>query len=107
MKEVITEPTHILENSSSCVDLLFSNQPNLIMDSGVRPTLYSKCHYQIIYSKLNLKTEHPPSYTRKIWNYSRSETALINRSVESFSWSKLFSGKNVHEQAELIHADPC
>ena len=30
MKQVITEPTHILENSSSCIDLIFSNQPNLI-----------------------------------------------------------------------------
>ena len=31
LKQVITEPTHILENSSSCVDLIFSNQPNLII----------------------------------------------------------------------------
>ena len=41
MKQVITEPTHILENSSSCIDLIFSNQPNLIMDSAVHPTLHS------------------------------------------------------------------
>ena len=103
MKQVITEPTHILENSSSCIDLIFSNQPNLIMDSGVHPTLHSKCHHQIIYAKLNLKIEYPPPYTRKIWNYSRSETDLINRSIESFDWSKLFSGKNVHEQVELFN----
>ena len=31
LKQVITEPTQILENSSSCVDLIFSNQPNLII----------------------------------------------------------------------------
>ena len=42
MKQVITEPTHILENSSSCIDLIFSNRPNLITGSGVHPTLYSK-----------------------------------------------------------------
>ena len=103
MKQVITEPTHILENSSSCADLIFSNQPNLITDSGVHPTLHSKCHHQIIYAKLDLKIEYPPPYTRKIWNYSRSETDLINRSIESFDWSKLFSGKNVHEQVELFN----
>ena len=50
MKQVKTEPTHILENSSSCIDLIFSNQPNgFITDSGVHPTLHSKCHHQIIY----------------------------------------------------------
>ena len=103
MKQVITEPTHILENSSSCIDLIFSNQPNLIMDSGVHPALHSKCHHQIFYAKPNLKIEYRPPYTRKIWNYSRSETDLINRSIESFDWSKLFSGKNVHEQVELFN----
>ena len=25
MKQCVTEPTHILENSSSCIDLIFSN----------------------------------------------------------------------------------
>ena len=60
MKQVITEPTHLLENSSSCIDLIFSNQPNLIMDSEVDRTLHSKCHHQIIYVKLNLKIEYPP-----------------------------------------------
>ena len=55
------------------------------------------------YAKLNLKIEYPPPYSRKIWNYNRSETDLIKRSIESFDWSKLFSGKNVHEQVELFN----
>ena len=69
----------------------------------MHPTLHSKCHHQIIYSKLNLKIEYRPHYNRKIWNCSRSETDLINRSIGSFSWSKLFSGKNVYEQVELFN----
>ena len=73
------------------------------MDSGLHSTLHSKCHHQIIYSKINLKIEYPPAYTRKFWNYNRSETDLINRSIESFDWSKLLSDKNVHEQVELFN----
>ena len=69
----------------------------------MHPRLHSKCHHQIIYTKPNLKIEYPPPYTRKICNYSRSETDLINRSTESFDWSKLFSGKNVHEQVALFN----
>ena len=71
MKLVITDLVHILENSSSFIDFIFSNQPNLITDSGVHLTLHSKCHLQIIYSKLNLKIEYPPPCTRKIWDYLR------------------------------------
>ena len=76
MKQVITEPAHVLENSSSYIDLIFSNQPNLITDSGVHPTLHSKSHHQIVYSKLNLKSKYPPPYIREIWDYNRSKTGL-------------------------------
>ena len=102
MKQVITKPTHILESSASCIDLIFINQPNIVMDSGVHLSLNEKCHHQIIYSKLNLRIEYPPPYIRKISDYNRSETDSINRSIEIFDWSYLFSGKNVHEQVELF-----
>ena len=103
MKQVITEPTHILESSASCIDLIFTNQPNIAMDSGVHLSLHEKCHHQIIYSILNLRTEYPPPYIRKIWNYNRPETDSINCSIEIFDWSYLFSEKNVHEQVELFN----
>ena len=61
---------------------------------------------QIIYSKLNLKIKYPSPYTGKIWDCNRSETDLINHSIESFDWSNLFSGKNVHEQIELFNKIP-
>ena len=35
MKQLILEPNHILQWSSSCIDLIFSNQPNTAMNSGV------------------------------------------------------------------------
>ena len=98
MKQVITEPTHILENSFSCIDLIFSNQTNIITDSGVYPTLHSNCHHQIVYSKLNLKIEYPPPYTRKIWDYNRSETDLITTLLkvligQNYSQPKMFMNK--------------
>ena len=103
MKQLITEPTHILESSASCIDLIFTNQPNIVMDSGVYLSLHEKCHHQIIYSKLNLRTEYPTPYIRKIWDYNRSETDSVNRSVKICDWSYLFSSKNVHKQVELFN----
>ena len=91
MKQVITEPTHILESYASCIDLIFTNQANIVTDSGVHLSLHEKFHHQIIYSKLNLKIKYPPPYIHKIWDYNRSETDSINRSVEIFYWSKYCS----------------
>ena len=31
--------THMLLNSSSCTDLMFTNQPNLVVDHGVHTSL--------------------------------------------------------------------
>ena len=48
LSQVINRPTHICENFNSNTDLLFTNQQNLINDSGVHSSLHSNIHYQII-----------------------------------------------------------
>ena len=88
-----SKATHILQSSVSCIDPISTNQPNIVMDSGVHLSEYEKCLHQIIYSKLTLKIEHPTPYIYKIWDLSRSETDSINRSIEIFDWSYLFSGR--------------
>ena len=66
--QVINEPTHILENSSSYIDLIFTSQPILITEL-VQPSLDPNCHHQIIYAKFNLKVHYPPPYEREVWYY--------------------------------------
>ena len=50
--QITNEPTHILENSSSCIDLIFTSQQNLIVYSGGHSSLDPSCHHQIVYAKL-------------------------------------------------------
>ena len=73
-----------------------------LSESYLYSSVSSDNHHQIIYSKLNLKIEYPPSYTCKIWDYNKSETDLINHSIESFDWSKLLSDKNVHNNLSCL-----
>ena len=47
MKQLISESTHGLENSSSCIDFISMNQPKLVMDPGVHPSLHLKCYMKI------------------------------------------------------------
>ena len=35
IKKLITKPTHVLEHSSSGIDLIFTNQPNLVRESEI------------------------------------------------------------------------
>ena len=55
LSQIFTEPKHILENSRYCLDLLFTPQPNMVMDSGVHASLHPHCHHQIIFAKFDLK----------------------------------------------------
>ena len=52
LSQIISDLTHILRNSSSCIDLIFTNQPNLATKSGAHPSLQPKCHHQILFAKL-------------------------------------------------------
>ena len=45
LQQLISDSTHLLPNSSSCIDLIFTDQPNLIVDGGVHLSLHPKCHH--------------------------------------------------------------
>ena len=46
LSQIIKEASHILESSSSCIDLIFLTQPNLVVEFGVHPSLHPNCHHQ-------------------------------------------------------------
>ena len=48
------------------IDLIFTSQPNMIMNSEVHPSLHSNCHHQIVYVKFDLKVFYPPPYERTV-----------------------------------------
>ena len=54
-KREVRDPTNILDIGSSCLDLIFILQPNLVMEWSVLSSLHPNCHEQIIHAKLNWK----------------------------------------------------
>ena len=88
--QLISDPTHLLPDSS-LVDLIFTDQPNLAVDSGVHPTLHGNCHHQIIFSKFNLMIEYPPPYERLVWDYEKANIDSIQNFLKQINWRILFS----------------
>ena len=103
LTQMITDPTHILPNSSSCIDLLFTNQPNLISKKGIYSSLHPNCHHQIIYAEINFKICFPPPYERHIWHYNRANILAIRQSLESINWQREFDHKGVNKQVEILN----
>ena len=47
--QLINGPTNLEPNKTpSCIDLIFTDQSNLILESGTNASLFSTCHHQII-----------------------------------------------------------
>ena len=86
LHQLITEPTHIMGDSKSCIDVIFTDQPNLFLESGVHPSLHEQCHHQIVYGELSVRNLAPPPYRRRIWFYDRADVLAIRKSVQMFRW---------------------
>ena len=56
LQEIIKEPTHISNTLSSCIDLIFTSQPNLITDSGVNSSLHPDLIYCLKFLQEHLST---------------------------------------------------
>ena len=92
LQQLINEPTHLAADSSSCIDSIFTSQPNLVMESGVHSPLYSNCHHQIAYAKFNLKIHYPP-HGREIWHYGKANVDHIRKTINEFPWEREFENK--------------
>ena len=79
---MINQPTHILESSSSYIDLIFTSQRNLI--------LHPNSHHQIIFARFNLGILFPPPYFRDVWHYHDANTDLIRRAIDMFDRDRVF-----------------
>ena len=68
LSQIISEPTNFEPHKNpSCIDLILTDQPNIILESDTRASLDCYCHHQIIHCKANFRIPPPPPFERNIW----------------------------------------
>ncbi len=102
LHQLISEPTHFIGNSKSCIDLIFTDQPNLFVETEVHPSLDPVCHHSIISGKINIRCPPVPSFNRKIWDYDKANTNAIRESILKFPWEVHLSNLSPNEQASFF-----
>ena len=103
LHQLINEPTHLLQNSSSCIVLIFTSQTNIVVESAFHPYRHSNCHHQIVFAKCNLKIYYPPPYLGEVCHYEKVNADLIKRSVNNFNWEKAFSSTDISEKVSIFN----
>ena len=102
-KQIISYPTLTLPQSSSGINLIFTDQPNYINDCGIHRSLHPNCQHQITFCKLNLNVEYPPPYEHLVWNFKKSSNDAIKKATELVNWNFLFWNKSVHEPVTIFN----
>ena len=102
LSQIINKAIHILEFPSSCIDLIFTTQSNLAVESGVHPSLQLNCNHQIVFAKSNLQIYYPPSYPREFWHYKHRNTDFIKRAISDLNWDRAFLSTYINERVSIF-----
>ena len=96
LQQLINEPTHLVTDSSSCIALIFTSQPNLVMEPGVHSSLHPNCHHQITFAKFNLKIYYPPPQEQETWHYGKANVDHIRKAINEFPWERRSENNSVN-----------
>ena len=101
ISQLIHEPTYITNKSKTCIDVLSTDQPNLVAKKEVHPSLHTNCHHQVIHAKINIKCPPPPTHKRHIWHYSRAKIDSMQKASYDYFWDQNLS--NLHPDEQVDH----
>jgi hypothetical protein len=89
--QMIDEPTHFTEHSSSLIDLILTNNVNRLIYTGIGPALTDQIRYHcsVICFIYYPKTLTKP-FKRKTWLYEHSDYEKLRHNLFNVNWDSLF-----------------
>ena len=103
LEQLINEPTHFTENSSSMIDLILTANRNSIILSGVgEPFLEQNIRYHCpVYCVLNFVKPVSPIYQRKIYLFDRGDYQSFINNIYDTDWN-LLKSDSINTYAENV-----
>ena len=87
----------------SCIDLIITDQPNLVLDSGVRDSLDSTVKHKIVFCKINFKIPAPPKYSRTFWYFNRAREVSIQTAISEYPWEANLGTYDPNRQVDILN----
>ena len=105
LTQMISEPTHFMRESCAptCIDLIITDQPNLVLSSGVRDSLDVAVKHKIVFCKINFKIPPLPKYMRKFWHFDRARENSIQAAVSLYPWEENLRDLNPNRQVDILN----
>ncbi|VDI64806.1 Hypothetical predicted protein [Mytilus galloprovincialis] len=98
LTQLIDEPTHFTESSSSLLDLFITNDAHIITYCGVGPPLLDQIRFHCpIISLLNFPKCRQKTFKRKIWLYDRGDYDRYRNILSEKNWDSVINLNNVEQ----------
>ena len=88
MFQLIKDPTYIAANYQSLLDLIITDSPGYILDSGVGNPIGDPCHCYI-YCKLHIAYPKDSKFKKSIWHYKNANFPDLNTALLNCPWDVL------------------
>ena len=104
LTQLIDEPTHYTEHSSSLIDLILVNKPENVLYSGVASSFVPDlvrfhCPTMLI---LKFRKLIEKGFKRHIWVYEKGNYDLFGNKLAQVNWDNAFSFDNINTIADTI-----
>ena len=96
------QPTHITANSSTLLDLIITDSPAYIIDSGTWPPVGDHYH-SAVFCKFQIQYQPNYKFTRDIWKYDLCNFDELNEALLNAPWDILDLCNNLNDHVKGVN----
>ena len=85
LHQIIDEPTHFTETSSSIIDLFFTRYPDNVIVSSVGEAFLDQ-NIRYVYAVFKFDKPKHHCYKRKTWKYDNGDYERLKQLIHDFDW---------------------
>ena len=99
--QIINEPTHIKQQSATILDVIITDSPGYMINSGVWAPIGDPYHCSIFCTfetQMAIREKHK----RHIWQYDKCDFELLNQHLLRAPWHQMYLYNNTHDAAKYF-----
>ena len=89
LTQMITEPTRVTNRCSSILDLIITNYPAFLTNTGTLSPP-SNCDHSVVFARMNIQNFKCHAYKREVWNFNNVNFSALNTELLENNWYSLF-----------------
>ena len=100
--QIIKEPTYLEHNYQSLLDLIITDSPGFIIDSGVGCPIGDANHCYV-FCKLQMQYTKDKPYTRQIWKYDKGNFESLTSALKMCPWQVMDIFEDIDDATEYFY----